>query len=99
MSADNWALCPVCHERASKIKAELRDRVRLTYGRLPIDEWDKLRAEADADINVEALHTFREDYEIYGAEDGLVKVSYSGGCKECGAHVEFKHEHVVESTP
>jgi len=39
--------------------------------------------------------TFREDYEIYGAEDGTVMVSYHGQCGECKTKLEFKHEHVI----
>jgi hypothetical protein len=39
--------------------------------------------------------TFREDYEIYVAEDGVVRVSYSGHCERCGSGVDFKTEHPV----
>lgn len=35
--------------------------------------------------------TFREDYEIYGAEEGVVNVSYSGHCKECSTGVDFEY--------
>lgn len=33
---------------------------------------------------------FREDYEIYGAEDGAVIVSYSGVCEECNLRLQFE---------
>ena len=35
--------------------------------------------------------TFREDYEIYGAQHGEIEVHYKGQCKACGLHVEFDH--------
>lgn len=41
-------------------------------------------------------YRFREDYEFYGIEDGVVKVTYSGHCQECGAGVKFSHEHPIE---
>jgi hypothetical protein len=39
--------------------------------------------------------TFREDYEIYGAQDGVVKVSYSGHCSRCGSGLDFKAEYPI----
>lgn len=41
--------------------------------------------------------TFREDYEIYGAEDGTVMVSYGGSCTTCHLTLDFKHEHNLYS--
>lgn len=34
---------------------------------------------------------FREDYEIYGAETGVVTVSYSGACCLCGLSLCFEY--------
>lgn len=31
-----------------------------------------------------AMETFREDYEIFGAETGTISVCYSGHCDKCG---------------
>jgi hypothetical protein len=39
--------------------------------------------------------TFREDYEIYGAETGTVKVYYGGSCENCGLTLNFEHEHEI----
>ena len=36
--------------------------------------------------------TFREDYEIFGAEDGVVMVTYEGHSQRCGSHLDFRHE-------
>ena len=34
--------------------------------------------------------TFREDYEIWGAEEGFIEVNYSGTCRACGLHLDFE---------
>jgi hypothetical protein len=39
--------------------------------------------------------TFREYYEIFGAETGTVGVSYSGRCDECGLRLDFEHAHEI----
>jgi hypothetical protein len=39
--------------------------------------------------------TFREDYEIYGADKGVVKVSYSGHCQNCGYGIDFEYERPI----
>jgi len=40
----------------------------------------------------EECRTFREDYEIYDADTGTVKVTYQGYCQSCGLSISFKHE-------
>lgn len=92
MSADNWAICPHCLKKAEADLAELFLKVAESYGQIPLPEFDALRQRADQGIDTAALRTFREDYEFYGAEDGIVIASYKGRCHVCGAHVEFKHE-------
>jgi hypothetical protein len=39
--------------------------------------------------------TFREDYEIYGAEDGTVTVTYSGSCQSCGLSLSFRDDREI----
>lgn len=99
MSASNWAVCPRCMEKARAEKAELRAQVEAGYGVLPIDEFDALRARLAEPIDDEVLSTFREDYEIYGANTGTVKVSYSGSCEVCGANLDFQMERSFWSAP
>lgn len=91
MSADNWAICPRCaskHEEHVKVLIAALDEA---YGKVPVEEFDRLRSECDAEARKELEQTFREDYEIWGAEDGELNVSYSGGCRECGLGHKFKH--------
>lgn len=41
--------------------------------------------------------TFREYYEIYNDENGVVKVEYSGKCVVCMAGVDFNYEVEVQN--
>jgi hypothetical protein len=83
MSADNWAICPRCLRREEARLSDLQRRTAEAYGVLPVAEFDAMRAEANRPIDTAKLTTFREDYEIYGAEEGHVVVSYSGSCSTC----------------
>lgn len=95
MSADNWAKCPRC--KANRIKAAdaAQAAALAAYGKVDVAEFDRLRAHADElSANVETgTETFREDYEIYGAEEGVVLVGYSGRCTVCGLSLSFEHSH------
>jgi len=90
VSADNWAVCPTCLASAKAELEELARQIADGYGVLPIEEWDELRTRHAEGIDERELTTFREDYEIYGAEDGVVYVSYSGHCQKCPAGLDFK---------
>jgi hypothetical protein len=50
------------------------------------------KCQADDGIYVDGREQFREDYEFWGAKDGVVKWSYSGHCGECGLGVDFQGE-------
>jgi len=43
--------------------------------------------------------TFREDYQIYGAETGTVTVEYLGECHSCGLTLEFKDQRAIPVPP
>jgi hypothetical protein len=64
---------------------------------VPVDEFDKARQSlADDRSQFERrTPTFREDYEIYGAETGTVTVSYSGECTECHLKLSFTEDHPI----
>lgn len=95
VSADNWAICPRCLAAAFAAKAQLEAAAEAAYGAVPIQEFERLRAEAEKPVEIRP--TFREDYEIYGAEEGVVVVVYSGHCKVCSLGLDFKDEHPLES--
>lgn len=108
MSADNWTTCPGCILRSETGKAKLATLIAESYGKVSIEEHDALREKLANWPDLE--DTFREDYEITGAEDGTVTIVYRGSCTKafeeydkprrdwrgCGAHLEFKAKHDVE---
>lgn len=83
VSADNWEVCPQCVARAKKAADEAHAKVYAQYGKVPPEEFDRLRSDLTA-VDPEDFRTFREDYELYGANEGELRVSYSGGCETCG---------------
>jgi hypothetical protein len=100
MSADNWDRCPRCGDEARKKKVEewrqADDEATLAYGKTDPEEWvklrDRARKAADAAEEENSPCTFREDYEIYGADEGVIRVEYHGECQECGLRVEFSFD-------
>jgi hypothetical protein len=97
MSADNWAQCPRCQKALDGTVDTLARRLADDYGKITADEFASLQARhAEAVVKAEnGSSTFREDYEIYGAEDGAVTVSYSGGCRVCGLSLSFRDDHPI----
>lgn len=91
MSADHWARCPRCFTRETAKLEARRAEVVAAYGKIPVEQFDAHRgqlAEHETAIR-EMKATFREDYEIFGAETGAVTVSYSGECINCGLRLRF----------
>lgn len=96
MSADNWADCPGCAKQREVRISAAEKAVADSYGQVSVDEFDAARAELARLKSGVADPTFREDYEIYGAEDGEVKVTYSGRCSVCGLSLKFEHAHPLD---
>jgi hypothetical protein len=98
MSASNWARCPRCTAVGLKALDERNAAVQSSYGKVPVDQFDEARRQhAQAVAEFERRHnTFREDYEIYGAEEGTVTVEYSGKCTECGLSLNFTDKRAIE---
>lgn len=89
MSADNWAHCPRCAVlRAAKVSAA-EDAASLAYGKVSVFEFDALKDKAAAIRDAQVECTFREDYEFYGADEGVLEVRYSGSCSVCGLSHTF----------
>lgn len=110
MSADNWAICPLCVQRATVERQDACDKadavMRDAYGSRDYEEFQELQEDAAIkrddlreflSSDKERFRTFREDYEIYGADEGLVEVSYSGKCGTCGAGAKFHLERPVQA--
>ena len=95
MSADNWAICPRCKVRRGDRFRALDVALTESYGQVPVEEFDRLRAERDREVGTEQERTFREDYEFWMDENGRFTATYSGGCRECGLGHKFEHvEHI-----
>jgi len=97
MGADNWAHCPRCTVRKWAELNKRRIKINSMYGTVPVDEFDAAR-QALSVIEAEAENarpTFREDYEIYGADTGAVTVSYRGECQVCGLELSLREEHPI----
>ena len=97
MSADNWARCPRCTRiGAAQLKAQ-EEAVQASYGKVPVDEFDEARRKLAIDRKAfeNRERTFREDYEFYGAEEGVVTASYSGQCRECGLKLKFSESRPI----
>lgn len=92
MSASNYAKCPRCQRALDGTVETLRYRIVADYGKIPASEYSDLQGKLDVAIRRAQVgsHTFREDYEIYGAETGTVTVSYGGSCSECGLELSFE---------
>lgn len=86
MSADNWEVCPKCLAKAKEAADKKRAGIYAQYGKVSPEEFDRLRGGLSA-VDPEDFRSFREDYEFYGASEGELRVSYSGGCQECGLRV------------
>lgn len=90
MSADNWAICPRCLSKATAEHLTDCERVHALYGQIPSEGWRAQLAALEA-VDPEKFRTFREDYEIYGAEQGEVEAHYKGHCEVCDLDCRFDY--------
>jgi len=58
---------------------------------MPVDEFDAMRSSYEKAAAAPQPETFREDYEFYGASEGVLHISYSGHCGVCGLSPSFEH--------
>ena len=86
MSADNWAMCPICRN----LPEEWRDGIDHLYGKISLEEFHQTEEKYKA-LQTE---TVREDYDIGLLDDGLVHVGYLGVCQNCGAEWEYQNNNI-----
>lgn len=89
MSADNWTLCPRCNAHNQAKKQERVKRTEKAYGKVPPEQWLKLKQLSDAVVR--GKDTLREDYEVGISSDGTFVVNYRGEC-DCGFSFTYNHE-------
>jgi len=94
MSADNWATCPRCLRREQIRLNSERVEAQSLYGRVDRQEYEAAIAAlpSQSTPDPDDFTTFREDYEFYGAEDGVIVADYKGMCSKCGLSVELRAE-------
>jgi hypothetical protein len=104
VSADNWAKCPRCTDSKQAEIDRLTEEMNESYSKVSVEKFmglnKQLLAAKDAAFRAQnASETFREDYEIYGAEDGEIKIRYSGYCTECKLQVKIDVDHPFYPEP
>ncbi len=82
MGADAWEICPICHN----LPEEHRNGIDHLYGKIPQEDYDKLKKEIE---KLRVIETVREDYELYLNEDGTAHIDFYAKCQTCGASWEF----------
>lgn len=95
MSASNWTTCPRCTLRRARELEAMRTEVAAKYGQVSVELFDAMRARLAAAENAEPATTLREDYEFYGAEDGVVIADYSCSCSDCGLRGKFNYRYEI----
>lgn len=98
MSADNWTYCPRCTEKGEAQLAAHENTVNMLYGTVPVEQFDEARLGLAEQITAHGNRgrTFREDYDFYGAETGVLTVDYAGECTKCGLKLKFNEQHPVD---
>lgn len=89
MSADSWRRCPRCLLRENEDKQAAEEKVVESYGKVPAEEYEELRAEAGKKVSYE--ENLSAYYELGITEAGEFYVNYSGQCQDCGFKHEFQH--------
>lgn len=87
MSPQSWTDCPRCKQIAATKNAREIEDAKGQYGKIPLDEFEQLMAEAGQHPFVSG--TMREDYDIGVDEYGEFMVSYSCLCEICDFKYEF----------
>jgi hypothetical protein len=97
MSADNWTTCPRCSDaRVDELQAAEK-ALKDSYGKVPLHEFVAARESLHDKFLVPLNQNWREDYEIFGAETGLLEIHYEGRCAVC-KH-SYKYNHAIDINP
>lgn len=95
MSADQWSRCPKCTKARLANFENLERQVNDSYGKVPVEEFDRARAHLEAErlkLESDKFRTWREDFDVTGAEDGTVQFDYRGSCSVCRLELKFVFE-------
>lgn len=95
MSADNWAVCPRCTKKREEDLIAFDLKVANAYGTEPMEVFEGMRAELASKQAEPMPETLREDYEFWGADEGVLYVSYRCHCQACGLSHKFEHSEPI----
>ena len=90
MSVSNWALCPNCKKIAYEKEVALKAKVANAYGKVPADEYLRMREESAVTLPIEK--TLREDWDLGIQIDGSFDCNYHGQCEVCRLDYKFAYE-------
>lgn len=90
MGADRYSTCPRCQSRKDRQVTDNNARLADAYGRLPLPEFDKLRAEIETFAADPVPQTLREVYEfVPPIDDGELRIVYTAWCQTCDLRAEI----------
>lgn len=98
MSADKWSVCPRCLRQGRDFLVGVLEKLKASYGRVSLAEYEDAREKYEDLVSQHAKlkSTFRSDYEVYGPdEDGVITVTYRGGCNVCKLSLNFKESRTI----
>jgi hypothetical protein len=97
MGADSYDQCPKCLKQAQAAQAARETAVDAAYGQVSLSQFDLMRDEVDRErVKLEKFpQTWAQRYDIDGASEGLVTISYRGSCRVCNTSVEFDSIHEI----
>lgn len=82
--------CPRCRKRAEDAKHAEHLAAAEAYGKVPADEYERLRQAAAVPIVLD--QTLRENWDIGLSDEGEFAVDYAASCTECGWNFTYEHQ-------
>jgi len=89
MSADNWTYCPMCKLNTKKRQLTLEKECIDQYGKISLQEYEKLQTKLKNIKNSDQDTTLKEDYEIGIFDEDLI-INYHASCSMCNFEFNFK---------
>lgn len=91
MSADGSRTCPECKARIAERISDRKTFIKSQYGKIPEEDYEKLKTELPALEGVEAGETVREEWEIH-FRDADYRPAHLFPSKEAEAYIPLEGE-------
>lgn len=89
MYAMNFLSCPNCRKIEKENDEAEQKKIDDLYGKIPVEEWLKMRDEYMNRTPVAAKTSLREEFDLFGADAGTFSLNYRCECTVCG--MKFSH--------